>query len=162
MENQPVFTNDAIVFGLLMLALGFVFYTESIKKGFWPKFYRIVPGLLMCYMIPAVFNSMGLISDKISQTYFIASRYLLPASLVLLTLSIDLKGIINLGWRALVMFFTGTIGIIIGGPIAILLISTFSPETVGGVGFDATWRGLATLAGSWIGGGANPVSYTHL
>jgi uncharacterized membrane protein len=162
MENQPVFTNDAIVFGLLMLALGFVFYTESIKKGFWPKFYRIVPGLLMCYMIPAVFNSMGLISDKISQTYFIASRYLLPASLVLLTLSIDLKGIINLGWRALVMFFTGTIGIIIGGPIAILLISTFSPETVGGVGFDATWRGLATLAGSWIGGGANQAAMLEI
>lgn len=83
MENQPLFTNDAIVLALLMLALGFVFYTESIKKGFWPKFYKIVPGLLMCYMIPAIFNSMGLISDKVSQTYFFASRYLLPASLVL-------------------------------------------------------------------------------
>ena len=162
MENQPVFSNDAIVFGLLMLCLGFVFYTESIKKGFWPKFYRIVPGLLMCYMLPAILNSLGLISDSLSQTYFIASRYLLPASLVLLTLSIDLKGIINLGWRALVMFFTGTIGIVIGGPIAILLISIVSPETVGGVGFDATWRGLATLAGSWIGGGANQAAMLEI
>jgi uncharacterized membrane protein len=72
-----------------------------------------------------------------------------------MTLSIDLKAVFNLGWKALVMFFTGTIGIIIGGPIAILLISTFSPETVGGVGPDAVWRGLSTLAGSWIGGGAN-------
>jgi uncharacterized membrane protein len=50
---------------------------------------------------------------------------------------------------------TGTIGVIIGGPIAILIMSIFSPETVGGADSDAVWRGLSTLAGSWIGGGAN-------
>lgn len=157
-----VFKNDAIVFGLLMLALGFVFYTEGKKEGFWSKFYKYVPGLLMCYMIPAIFNSFGLISADVSQTYYIASRYLLPASLVLLTISIDLKAVFNLGWKALVMFFTGTVGIIIGGPIAILIISTFSPETVGGAGFDAVWRGLATLAGSWIGGGANQAAMLEI
>ncbi len=161
--NQFVlFKNDAIVFGLLMLALGFVFYTESKKGGFWSKFYKYIPGLLMCYMIPAIFNSLGLISADVSQTYYVASRYLLPASLVLLTISIDLKAVFNLGWKALVMFFTGTIGIIIGGPIAILIISTFSPETVGGAGFDAVWRGLATLAGSWIGGGANQAAMLEI
>lgn len=157
-----LFKNDAIVFGLLMLALGFVFYTESKKDGFWPKFYKYIPGLLMCYMIPAVFNSLGIISADVSETYYISSRYLLPASLVLLTISIDLKAVFNLGWKALVMFFTGTAGIIIGGPIAILIISTFSPETVGGAGFDAVWRGLATLAGSWIGGGANQAAMLEI
>ena len=162
MENVPIFTNDGIVFGLLMLALGFVFYTESKETGFWSKFYKYIPGLLMCYMIPAVFNSLGLISADVSQTYYVASRYLLPASLVLLTISIDLKAVFNLGWKALVMFFTGTVGIIIGGPIAILIISTFSPETVGGAGFDAVWRGLATLAGSWIGGGANQAAMLEI
>lgn len=162
MENQPIFTNDAIVFGLLMLALGFVFYTESKKTGFWAIFYKYIPGLLMCYMIPAIFNSIGLISAKTSETYYIASRYLLPASLVLLTLSVDLKAVFNLGWRALVMFFTGTLGVIIGGPLAILIISIFSPETVGGAGFDAVWRGLATLAGSWIGGGANQAAMLEI
>ncbi len=162
METTPIFTNDGIVFGLLMLALGFVFYTESQKTGFWPKFYKYVPGLLLCYMIPAIFNSLGLIDADVSQTYNIASRYLLPASLVLLTISIDLKSVFNLGWKALVMFFTGTVGIIIGGPIAILIISTFSPESVGGSGFDAVWRGLATLAGSWIGGGANQAAMLEI
>ncbi|TPV35497.1 DUF819 family protein [Paucihalobacter ruber] len=162
MNNPPIFTNDAIVFGILMLCLGFVFYTESIKTGFWKKFYTIVPGLLMCYMLPAIFNSLNIISAETTQTYYIASRYLLPASLVLLTISIDLKAVFNLGWKALVMFFTGTIGIIIGGPIAILIISTFSPETVGGEGFDAVWRGLATLAGSWIGGGANQAAMLEI
>jgi len=162
MENQPFFTNDAIVFGILILCLGLVFYTENIKEGFWQKFYKYVPALLMCYLLPAVFNSLGLIDADVSKTYFIASRYLLPASLVLLTLSIDLKAIFNLGPKALIMFLTGTVGIIIGGPLAILLISTFSPETVGGVDFDAVWRGLATLAGSWIGGGANQAAMLEI
>jgi uncharacterized membrane protein len=175
MDNSPIFTDDTIVFGLLMLALGFVFITESIKAGFWHKFYKIVPGLFMAYMLPAVLTTTGLIAPEwtsVSETgevtqhstslYYVASRYLLPAALVLMTLSIDLKAVFNLGWKALVMFFTGTLGIIIGGPIAILLIATVSPETVGGIGPDAVWRGLSTLAGSWIGGGANQTAMLEI
>ena len=156
------FTNDAVVFGILMISLGFVFYTESIKYGFWYKFYKVIPGLLMCYFIPAIFNSIGIISAEESQTYYIASRYLLPAALLLMTLSIDLKAIYNLGYKALIMFFTGTIGIIIGGPIAILILSAFYPELFGGAGPDAIWRGLSTLAGSWIGGGANQAAMLEI
>ncbi|MCK8480198.1 DUF819 domain-containing protein [Psychroserpens algicola] len=175
MDNTPLFTDDTIVFGLLMLSLGFVFLTESIKTGFWSKFYKIVPGLFMAYMIPAVLTTLGLIApewqtvsengdvtEHSSNLYYVSSRYLLPAALVLMTLSIDLKAVFNLGWKALIMFFTGTVGIIIGGPIAILLISAVSPETVGGVGPDAVWRGLSTLAGSWIGGGANQTAMLEI
>lgn len=152
---QPLIADDTIVFGLLALCLGFVFYTSSIKTGFWKKFYGIVPTVLLCYLLPGILTSLGVISDETSNLYYVASRYLLPAALVLMTLSIDLKAIANLGSKALIMFFTGTIGIIIGGPLAILIVSIFSPETVGGVGPDAVWRGLSTIAGSWIGGGAN-------
>ncbi len=175
MENTPFFTDDTIVFGILMLCLGLVFYTSSIKTGFWKSFYKFVPAILLCYLLPAIFNSLGIISphweevnangelvEKSSSVYYIASRYLLPASLVLMTLSIDLKGIFNLGPKALIMFLTGTFGIIIGGPVAILLISLVSPETVGGAGFDAVWRGLSTLAGSWIGGGANQAAMLEI
>lgn len=174
--EQPLFTNDAIVFGILMISLGFVFYTESKTSGFWHKFYKIVPGLFMAYFIPAIFTTIGAIAPEWesvnattgevvkgkSQLYYVASRFLLPAALVLMTLSIDLKAIFNLGSKALIMFFTGTVGIIIGGPIAILLISIVSPETVGGADFDAVWRGLSTLAGSWIGGGANQTAMLEI
>ena len=153
--DQLPFTEDTIIFGLLCLCLGFVFYTSSIKKGFWKKFYAIVPTVLMCYLLPAILASTGIVDETKSQTYYVASRYLLPAALILMTLSIDLKAIANLGSKALIMFLTGTAGIIIGGPVAILIVSIFSPETVGGNGFDAVWRGLATIAGSWIGGGDN-------
>ncbi|MGO3707252.1 MAG: DUF819 family protein [Mesonia hippocampi] len=162
MEKTSLFTNDAIVFGLLMLVLAFVFYTSSIKKGLWAKFYKVIPALLMCYLIPAILNSTGIISAKESNLYYVASRYLLPASLVLMTLSIDLKAIFNLGPKALIMFFTGTLGIVIGGPIAILIVGALSPETVAGIGPDAIWRGLATLAGSWIGGGANQAAMLEI
>jgi uncharacterized membrane protein len=154
MNNLPL-TDDTVIFGLLALCLGFVFYTSTIKSRFWKKFYTIVPTVLMCYLLPAILASSGLVSEKDSNLYFIASRYLLPAALILMTLSIDLKAIANLGSKALIMFFTGTAGIIIGGPLAILIVSVFSPETVGGAGPDAVWRGLSTIAGSWIGGGAN-------
>ena len=162
MQISLPFENDAIVFGLLAACLGFVFYTSSKKTGPWSVFYKYVPALLMCYMIPAVFNTMGLISSDISKTYSVAKNYLLPAALVLMTLSIDLKAVFNLGSKALIMFFTATIGVIIGGPLAMLIVGTFAPETVGGVGFDATWRGLATLAGSWIGGGANQAAMLEM
>ncbi|MCM5661778.1 DUF819 family protein [Galbibacter mesophilus] len=162
MEGTPVFTNDTIVFGIIMLCLGFVFFTSAIKTGFWSKFYKFVPAVLMCYLLPSLFNSFGIISDETSNLYYVASRYLLPASLVLMTLSIDLKAVFNLGPKALIMFFTGTLGIVIGGPLAILLVSSISPDTVGGVGPDAVWRGLATLAGSWIGGGANQAAMLEI
>jgi len=173
--TEPIFTKDAIVFGVLMISLGFVFYTEKIKTGFWHTFYKIVPGLFMAYFIPALFTTFRIISPEwetenaagevvknSSQLYFVSSRFLLPAALVLMTLSIDLKAIFNLGSKALIMFFTGTVGIIIGGPLAILLISIFSPETVGGSDFNAVWRGLSTLAGSWIGGGANQTAMLEI
>ena len=152
---EPIFKNDAIVLGILMGILGFVFITSSSKHPFWKKFYKYIPGLLLCYFIPSIFNSLGIISGDSSNLYFVASRYLLPTSLVLLTISIDLHEIKKLGSKALIMFFTGTLGIIIGGPLAIIIVSAVSPDIIGGSGADSVWRGLSTVAGSWIGGGAN-------
>jgi uncharacterized membrane protein len=155
MESQALVTNDAIVLGMLTLILGFVFYTEASEHPFWKKFYKYVPGLLLAYFLPSLLNTFGIVDPDQSKLYFVASRYLLPACLVLLTLSVDLPAIISLGYKALIMFFTGTIGILLGGPIALLVVGYFSPETVGGDGPDSVWRGLTTVAGSWIGGGAN-------
>ncbi len=152
---DPVFTNDAIVFGILMSILGFVFITSTSKKPLWVKFYKYVPALLLCYFIPSIFNSLGIISGDRSNLYYVASRYLLPTSLALLTISIDLKEIRKLGSKALILFFTGTLGIIIGGPIAILIVLSINPALIAGSDIDSVWRGLSTVAGSWIGGGAN-------
>ena len=147
-------SNDAVVFGILMVVLGFVFYTSSLRSSFWKKFYTFFPVILLCYFIPSLLNTTGIVSPEKSNLYFVASRYLLPTSLVLLTLSVDLKEISKLGSKALIMFFTGTVGIIIGGPIAIIIVKNLFPNLVS-INPEELARGMTTIAGSWIGGGAN-------
>lgn len=155
-KSAPVFTNDAIVLGILVGLLALIFGTANSGITFFRKFYTYVPPLLLCYFLPSLLNSFGLFNGEISNLYFVASRYLLPASLVLLTLSIDLQGVKRLGGKSVIMFLTGTVGIVVGGPLAVLIVSLFAPDVVfTGEGPDAVWRGLSTVAGSWIGGGAN-------
>jgi len=153
---MPLITNDAIAFGLLMITLAGIFATANSSHPFWKKFYTFVPSLLLCYFIPSIYSTLGWIDPNSSQLYYVASRYLLPASLVLLTLSINLKAVLGLGWKAIAMFLTGTIGIVIGGPLAMLIIGILDPSILVASSPDnEIWRGLATVAGSWIGGGAN-------
>ncbi|MCL1146153.1 DUF819 family protein [Shewanella sp. 10N.261.52.F9] len=160
--TSALVTNDATALGILAVVLGFVFYTSNSSNPFWKKFYTFVPALLMCYFLPSLLNTFDIIDGKTSELYFVASRYLLPACLVLLILSVDLKAILSLGPKAIIMFLTGTVGIVIGGPIALLIVSAIHPEILGVTGPDAVWRGMTTLAGSWIGGGANQAAMKEI
>ncbi|MCH2056546.1 MAG: DUF819 family protein [Thalassotalea sp.] len=162
MTHNPLITNDAVVLGILALILGAVFKTAHSSHPFWRKFYTYIPALLLCYFIPSLLNTFNVVDGHSSNVYYVASRFLLPACLVLLTISIDLKAILNLGPKALIMFLTGTLGIVIGGPIAILVMSAIVPEVIGVDGPDAVWRGMTTVAGSWIGGGANQASMKEM
>lgn len=153
--TEALINNDAVTFGILIVMLAVIFKTSNSKNPKFKKFYKYVPMLLLCYFLPSLLNTFGIVNVEDSQLYFVASRYLLPASLVLLTLSIDLREIKKLGPKAIIMFLTGTVGVIIGGPIAVLFTSWIAPEVVGGSGPEEVWRGLSTVAGSWIGGGAN-------
>lgn len=155
MTETPLITNDAVLLGVIFTILAVVFHTSMSPRPIFRAFYRWVPSLLLCYLVPALLNTVGVIDGGHSNLYFVASRYFLPACLVLLTLSTDLPGIIRLGPKALVMFATGTLGIVFGGPLAYLLVAAISPATLAGVGPDAVWRGFATVAGSWTGGSAN-------
>lgn len=199
----PLITNDAVVLGMLICLLALVFTAD---KRF-PKIFKIVPALLLCYFLPALLHwPLGLIAPewytadilevlakagvrvtqdmnfediqkaireaglstdaysgyvKRSNLYFMASRYLLPASLVLLCLSIDLKAILNLGPKALIMFFTATAGIVIGGPVALFICVKLFPGAFNAP-VEELWRGLSTVAGSWIGGGANQTAMKEI
>jgi uncharacterized membrane protein len=154
-ESTALITNDAVVLGLLALILGFVFHTSQSAHPGWQKFYRYVPSVLLCYFLPSLLNTFGIVDGSKSQLYGMASSYLLPVCLILFTLSIDFKAIAGLGPKALILFLTGTTGVVLGGPIALASVGAFFPEQMGGEGADATWRGMATIAGSWIGGSAN-------
>ena len=153
--NEALIHNDAVIFGILVLMLGTVFYTSDSKFWFWKKFYSWIPSVLICYFLPSLLYSFGIIDPSKSNLYFMASRYLLPASLVLLTISVDVKELIKLGPKAIIMFLTGTAGIVIGGPLGLLLISYVAPEVINAPPTQEIWRGMSTIAGSWIGGSAN-------
>ncbi|WP_444995058.1 DUF819 family protein [Aliikangiella sp. IMCC44359] len=179
-------TNSAVVFGILAVILGLVFYTHHSDNIYCKRFYKFIPAVLVCYFVPSLLHSFHIVpydyacvdvlkgvveaGEKIlaqcqsvaepekkkiaasgSQLYYVASRFLLPASLVLLTLSIDFARIKALGPKAIILFLTGTLGIVIGGPIALLVMAWVNPDVVAG----DVWRGMTTVAGSWIGGGAN-------
>ena len=162
LTGTALITNDAVVFGLLMTVLALIFYTSSLTTPFWKRFYTWLPALLLCYFIPALLNwPLGIISGSSSNLYTIASRYFLPASLILFCLSIDMKAILNLGPKALIMFLTGTVGVILGGPIALLVTAWLFPNVIGAAP-DDLWKGLSCIAGSWIGGGANQAAMKEI
>ncbi|MAK71202.1 MAG: hypothetical protein CMF19_04025 [Idiomarinaceae bacterium] len=154
-ETTALITNDGVITGLLLSILGLVFYTQSSQHPALQKFYKFVPALLLCYFLPSLLNTFNIVDGNATAVTDITMDYLLPACMVLLTLSLDLKAVVGLGSKALILFLTGTLGIVIGGPIALLAVSAVFPEMLGGAGPDAVWRGMTTIAGSWIGGGAN-------
>jgi len=151
MESTALISNDAVVLGLLAAILGLVFWTNSRQDRFWVKFYSVVPAILLCYLLPAILNSIGLIDGRLSGLYPMARDYLLPSALVLFCVAMDIGAIVRLGPKALVMFLVGTAGVMVGAVVAFSAMGFIHPPTVEG----ETWRGLTTVAGSWIGGGAN-------
>lgn len=157
--STALIQNDIVLFGLIAATLGVVFWTSSRETGFFKRFYTYVPALLLCYFIPGIYNSVGLIDGGASKLYNpVASRVLLPAALVLLTLTIDLKGVLKLGPKLLAMYAGASISIMIGAWVAFWLMGLIHPETVAG----DTWGGMAALAGSWIGGGANMLAMKEI
>jgi uncharacterized membrane protein len=149
--GNPLITNDAVVFGILLAILTLTFYTSSLKSKFWERFYTFFPTILVCYFVPGLLNSYGVISAEKSQLDEFASKYLLPACLVYFTINIDFVALRKLGGKAVLVFLAGSLGVMVGGPLSLWIVKQISPEAVSG----EMWRGLATIAGSWIGGSAN-------
>jgi len=157
--STALITNDIVVFGLIAATLGLIFWLASGPTPFWRRFFAWVPALLLCYFVPAVYNTVGLIDGSLGAIYNpIGSRVLLPVALVLLTMTIDLKGVLRLGPKLLFVFCMGTLGIVLGAIVSFQLFEWLKPDVVAG----DVWKGMAALAGSWIGGGANMVAIREL
>ena len=143
--------HPVAICALLLVVLAALFHANKTRIG--AAVYRFIPLLVFAYFVPTVLSNTGVIPLK-SELYTFIKTWLLPASLVLLTLTVDIKGIARLGRPAVVLFLSGTLSIVVGGPIALLAFGWLLPADLG----DQAWRGLAALSGSWIGGGANFVA----
>ncbi|HLL52599.1 MAG TPA: DUF819 family protein [Myxococcaceae bacterium] len=136
------------VLAVLLGTLAVLFTLERHPR--YGKVFRFVPLIVCAYFVPTLFSNTGLIPIT-SPLYGFVREWLLPASLVLLVLSVDVPAILRLGRNAVALFLTGTVSIVLGGPLAYLALGWLMPESLG----EEAWKGLAALSGSWIGGGAN-------
>jgi uncharacterized membrane protein len=139
------------VLAVLLGVLGLLFLAD--RHPVLQRFFRVVPQLVFIYFVPTLLSNLGIIPLQ-SEMYRFVRVYLLPASLVLLVLSVDLPAVARLGRNAVVIFLAGTVGIILGGPLAYLALGWLVPAELG----EQAWKGLAALSGSWIGGSANFVA----
>lgn len=137
-------TDPNQLFALLAGVLALVFWLSTIPA--FSKIFKILPPVIWAYFVPMILTTIG-VTPSGSEVYSWMSRILLPFSLFLLMITVDLPSILKLGRKAIIMMLAGTLGIVIGGPVAYLIFGAFLPP-------DA-WQGLATLSGSWIGGTAN-------
>ena len=145
--DGPLITDPAGLLAVLLSILAIIFWAQSHRVG--GRLFKIVPSVVFCYFVPTALSGFGVIPNE-SPMYEWVKQFILPASLVLLTLSLDVPAIIRLGPKALIVMLAGTLGIMLGGPIALAIWQHWLP--------DDAWRRMSYLAGSWIGGGANAVA----
>lgn len=135
------------VLAILLGVLAAIFALEQHRVV--GRLFRVLPALVFCYFLPAVLAMGGVIPAE-SPLYEWIKAYLLPAGLLLLVLALDVPAVLRLGPKALIMTLAGTVGVVIGGPISLLICGHWLP--------DDAWQGMAALSGSWIGGAANFVA----
>jgi len=145
--DTALITEPTTLFAFLAAILGGVFWLSTIER--FKKFFELMPPVIWAYFLPMFATTFG-VTPESSVVYDWMSRYLLPFSLFLLMITVDLPAILKLGRIALIMMVTGTVGIVIGGPIALMVFGSMLPEEA--------WKGFAALSGSWIGGTANMVA----
>jgi uncharacterized membrane protein len=133
---------------LFSAILGIVFWLDSFS--FTEPVFKYLPPVIWAYFVPMLCTTVG-ITPAESVVYDWMSGYLLPFSLFLLMITVDLQAILRLGPMALFMMCAGTLGIVVGGPVAFAIFGPFFEDPV-------AWKGFAALSGSWIGGTANMVA----
>jgi len=154
--REALIQEPVYVLAVLLAVLAGLFAFN--RTAFGGRFLRVIPLLVFAYFVPTALSNTGVIPiDPGFALYQFIKTWLLPASLVLLTLSVDIPAIFRLGPKVLALFLSATAAIVIGGPLAYLAVGLVWPEAVTGMG-DQAWKGMAALSGSWIGGGANFVA----
>jgi len=135
---------------LIFSITAFVIWSTN-KKNFFSRLYQWVPPILLLYLLPSIATNTGLVKPG-NTVRELAMNTFLPLSLLMLTAIIHIPDLLRLTKKALLVFFAGTIGIIIGGPLALMIARLFNSQLLQHDGSDAAWRGLICITGSWVNG----------
>lgn len=150
--RPPLVSDPAGILAVLLCVLALIFWFGQTPRG--RALFKYVPALIFCYFLPTTLSTLNVIPTS-SPLYEWVKDVVLPASLVLLILALDIPGLLRLGPKALIMMLAGTVGVIVGAPVALWIgMSVLPPASLP----EDVWRGLTALSGSWIGGGANFVA----
>lgn len=147
---QSFLTDSTQILTFLILIIGLVYWLNSLPR--LSKFFRFLTPVLWIYFLPMLATTIGILPSE-SPVYTWIRRHCLPVALILLLLSANLPTIARLGGKAILTMLAGTFGIVIGGPIVVLLFKNNLPPE--------SWKGIAALSGSWIGGSHNLVAISE-
>jgi uncharacterized membrane protein len=141
--DVPLISSPVGVLTVLCGIGAFFFLLEQQTK--W-KLFNYFPPLIFIYAVPAIMSNTGILT-KISPVYDWLSSTVLPLFLVIMLLKVDVASTVRIMGRGIFVMLFGTAGVVLGAPIAFLLVRSRLPDDV--------WKAFGTLAGSWIGGTGN-------
>jgi uncharacterized membrane protein len=133
MDNYLI-TEPAGILAVLAAVASLFFFLE--KKTGWHLF-NFFPPLIFIYLLPVLLSNSGVIPNK-SGVYDFMGANLLPMFLTIMLLDVNVKATVKVMGKGIFVMLLGTLGVVIGAPIALFLVKN-------GLGPEA-WKGFGTAS----------------
>ena len=136
------------VLAVLAAVAAFFFLLAQVTDA---KLFKFLPPLLFIYATPVFLSNLTIAGYNVipnkSIIYNGLSQYLLPVFIVLMLIKVNVPAVVKVMGKGVLVMLMGTVGVMVGGVVAYVVVHGWLP--------DDSWKGIGTLAGSWIGGTAN-------
>jgi len=146
---ESVLINSPIgVLAVLCGVAAFFFLLAQVTKA---KLFNYIPPLLFIYATPIFLSNLAVggktLIPNSSIIYSGLSKFALPVFIVLMLIKVNVPAIVKVMGKGVLVMLMGTVGVMVGGVVSYVIVHGWLP--------DDSWKGVGTLAGSWIGGTAN-------
>ncbi len=119
--------DPVAVTGTLLAIVAAIFWTST-QRGIG-RIFTVIPLIVFAYFVPTLLSNTGILPLE-SPAYTFIRRVLLPSSLLLLTLSVDVPAIAQLGPKVLYMFFGATASAFIGALVSYAAVGWLIPDAL--------------------------------
>jgi len=137
--------------GVLAVLCGVAAFFFLLAQVTAAKLFNYIPPLLFIYATPIFLSNLAVggktLIPNSSIIYSGLSQFALPVFIVLMLIKVNVPAIVKVMGKGVLVMLMGTAGVMVGGVISYIIVHGWLP--------DDSWKGVGTLAGSWIGGTAN-------
>jgi uncharacterized membrane protein len=137
--------------GVLAVLCGVAAFFFLLAQATEAKLFNFIPPLLFIYATPIFLSNLAIggttLIPNSSVIYSGLSTFVLPVFIVLMLIKVNVPAIVKVMGKGVLVMLMGTAGVMVGGVVSYLIVHRWLPED--------SWKGIGTLAGSWIGGTAN-------